>query len=75
MTYGTSRNSPDPEDDMAFAVAYVEDGVIEDIVNGPYAKVGPARAQVSYRRNRKRGGTPGDYKLIVTKIDWVIIDE
>lgn len=75
MTYGASRNSPAHDAEMTFAVAYVEDDAIKVITNGPYAKVGPARAQVTYQRNRKPSRLKGDYKLIVSKIEWVIIDE
>jgi len=76
MSYYTAgRQSPDKDDDMLFAVGYVLDGELKYITNGPYAKVGPARGQVTHRNGRKRSDTKGEYKLLVTKIDWVVVDE
>jgi len=74
MGYGSPRQSPSAKDDMLFAVGWVVDGEIKSITGGPYAKVGSARSVVTLN-NRRYGGAHGKYQLIVTAIDWKIIDE
>ena len=74
MGWGSGRQPPGKDDDMLFSVAYVEDDEIKFIVKGPYSKVGPARSQVTASRRYKRPDTKGDYRLIATKVEWVVVE-
>lgn len=76
MSYGTKRVVPEKGQDMLFAVAYFPENKEPFITDGPYTKVGSARGMVTRNNKRwKRPNDKGEYKLVVTAVDWVIVDE
>lgn len=71
---GYRRQSPELGDDMIFAVGYVDNNKgLTHITDGPYAKVGPARAMVG-RNNKTWRPKDGKYKLLATAVEWVVVE-
>ncbi len=75
MSYSRMRKAPDKDDDMVFAVGFVdEENNLTMITRGPYSKVGAARGQVTQANRYKRKDTKGSNRLVATRVDWVVVE-